>query len=108
MDQHMQDGSFFSINPFFKRSFIFYSSIIGVISLCIFYFAITYFFWSFEQKGMSLGIPANHVFYKFINEQRYSMNVIFAIVGIFVLAINSISAFVVAQKILRPNLEGKK
>lgn len=90
------------INPRFQYSFIIFASTIGLVSLCIFYFAILYFFWSFEQRGISLGIPAKHIFFRYIDEQRHSMNVIFSIAAVLVLITTSISALILSHKVAGP------
>lgn len=90
------------INPRFQYSFIAFSCAAGFISLCILYFAILYFFWSFEQRGISLGIPSNHIFFRFIDEQRQTMNMVFIAGAIFSFITTSIGAIILSHKVAGP------
>lgn len=98
----------YMINPHFQYSFIIFASVIGFISLCIFYFAILYFFWSFEKRGIALGIPANHIFFRFIDEERSTMNLIFVIASVLVLLTTSIGALMLSHRVAGPIYHLKK
>lgn len=90
------------INKRFQYAFIFFSSSVAFLSLCIFYFAILYFFWSFEQRGIALGIPSEHIFFRFISEERIAMNKIFIIAALTVVLITTISALVLSHRVAGP------
>lgn len=90
------------INPRFQYSFIIFSMTVGLLSLCVFYFAILYFFWTFEQRGLSLGIPIDHIFFRYIQEERQYMNFIFSIASVLVLIITSIGALILSHKVAGP------
>ena len=48
----------------------------------MFFAANRYFFWKFAQKGRSMGFDENHIFFKFLNEQRWSLDVIYLVTAV--------------------------
>jgi len=69
----------FLINPGFQLSVIRQMLALTGVVIAIFYGAIYYHFWSLEQQGLSLGLPATHVFFDFLAEQRRTMDLIFLV-----------------------------
>jgi hypothetical protein len=69
----------FLINPRFQLSFMAYTVGISLVTIGVFYAADAYFFWKFSQLGQGLGLPSNHVFFQFIEEQRSTKNFYYAI-----------------------------
>lgn len=90
------------INKPFQYSFIIFSCTVSLLSLCTFYFAILYFFWSFEQRGINLGIPPEHIFFRYIAEEKIAMNNIFIVASIIVLAITTLGALVLSHRVAGP------
>ena len=69
----------FLINPKFQLSFMGYTIGISMITIGFFYAADAYFFWKFGQLGQGLGLPSNHVFFQFLDEQRSTKNFYYGI-----------------------------
>src|SRR6202035_2429991 len=69
----------FLINPKFQLSFLAYTMGISVVTIGTFYLSDAYFFWKFHQLGQGLGLPANHVFFQFLEEQHATKNVYYAV-----------------------------
>ena len=67
------------INPRFQLTFLAYMLGLSVVAVGVFYIANLYFFWKFNSMGVSLHLPANHVFFQFINDQKHTMNLVFAV-----------------------------
>jgi len=65
------------INPKFQISFLAYTCGIAFAILGIFFTANRYFFWKFAQRGKQIGLPPEHVFFRFLTEQQTMMDVIF-------------------------------
>ncbi len=64
------------INPEFQVKFI-KNLILLNLGVCgIFYGAQSYFFWESRQLGRSIALAPDHVFFRFIDEQQRSMNLI--------------------------------
>lgn len=74
MSNNANRRTVFLINPKFQISFLIYTVSIATLTAAIFYGAVYYFFWKFRAMGAAVGLPANHVFYQFLNEQQTSMN----------------------------------
>jgi hypothetical protein len=72
----------FLINPKFQLSFLAYTIGVSVLTICFFYAADAYFFWKFQQLGQGLGLPSNHVFFQFIDEQRSAKNMYYAVAAV--------------------------
>jgi sensor histidine kinase YesM len=62
------------INPKFQLSFLAFSAGSAAATALIFYSATVYFFWKLDRLGETLGLPENHVFFKFVSEQRWTMS----------------------------------
>jgi hypothetical protein len=69
----------FLINPKFQLSFLAYTLGVSMLTIGFFYAADAYFFWKFHQLGQGLGLPSNHVFFQFLDEQRATKNTYYAI-----------------------------
>lgn len=78
------------INPVFQKHFLAFSMGIGLAVTGVFYLALSYFFWKFKNKGISLGLPPDHTFFHFLDEQRFTMNLIFLVAsGVIMLLVAS-------------------
>jgi hypothetical protein len=67
----------FLINPPFQISIIRQMLILTCVVIAIFYGANIYHFWSLRRQGLSLGLPPEHVFFRFLAEQQYTMDLLF-------------------------------
>ena len=70
------------INPKFQLTCMGYVVGMAAMIIAIFYAANIYFFWKFTQMGRALGLPGDHVFFRFIGDQKYTMNFTFLIVAL--------------------------
>ncbi len=64
------------INPDFQIKFLKNLLFLNVAVCGIFYLAHAYFFWQGRELGRSIPLPADHVFFRFIDEQQRTMNLI--------------------------------
>ena len=90
------------INPRFQMSFLVFSSIVSILGMSVFFLSIKYFFWSFHQLGEKYGIPADHIFFKFIDDQSAKMNVLFLLTAIIVLIISLVGAVMLSHRVAGP------
>jgi methyl-accepting chemotaxis protein len=90
------------INPKFQISFILFSTITSLLGMSVFFAAVNYFFWSFKNMGKEYGIPENHIFFKFINDQSYKMNFFFLISAVVVFFISLIGALLLSHRVAGP------
>lgn len=96
------------IDPPFQNSFLKYTvgSAIGVSG---FYFlAIRIFFWRFKAKGASIGLSPNHVFFRFLDDQRASLDLIFAVATLLMSACLVIYGLYLSNRIAGPIYHLKK
>jgi hypothetical protein len=70
-------------NPRFQLSFLSYVLAMVFTVIAIFYASNMYFFFKFAAKGKEIGLPPQHVFFKFLHEQQHSMDIIFLISALF-------------------------
>ena len=75
------------IDPHFQMSFLGYSVSTAILVTAIFFTANRVFFWFFAQKGKTLGLPENHIFFRFIAQQRWTMDLISVITALLVSAV---------------------
>lgn len=48
-----------------------------LISTASSYLTTFLFYWSFKSKALKVGIPAEHIFFKFLNDQKNDMDMLF-------------------------------
>lgn len=65
------------INPRFQLVFMGFMIAVSAVAIGVFYSANFFFFSDFIKTGQSLGLPPDHVFFKFLENQRQTMNQIF-------------------------------
>ena len=69
------------INPRFQISIIAFMAGVSAVATGIFYVGACYCFWRFRSMGQAIGLPKEHVFFRFISEQEIFVNWGFLIVG---------------------------
>ncbi len=69
------------INRNLQMSFLTYTLSIAVVVMGVFFAANRYFFWAFERRGKSMGLSDGHIFFKFLSEQRWTMDMIYLVTG---------------------------
>ena len=62
------------LNPKFQVKLLSCFFALSFSMATIFYVAVLFFFWNFYQMGVDLGLPDDHVFFRFIDEQKSYMN----------------------------------
>lgn len=90
------------INPSFQLSFLGYMLGLTGASIAIFYAANRYFFWRFQSLGETLQLPAGHPYFQFLAKQASTMNVIFLITALVVLAVLLTWGLMLSHRIAGP------
>lgn len=90
------------INPYFQSRFLAYTMGIGVGLIAIFYAANSYFFWKFIRQGKDLGLPQDHIFFRFISEQQFAMNLIFLATSLVALTLIAMYGLYLSNRIAGP------
>ncbi len=90
------------LNPKFQLKLLGYFLALSLSTIAIFYAAVTVFFWKFHSSGIELGLPADHVFFRFLTEQKNLMNVIFLVTSILSTTALAIGGLVLSHKIAGP------
>lgn len=90
------------IEPRFQLSFISYTCVIGALLSGILFGANRYFFWKLEQRGLSLGLPPEHVFFKFLREQSSQMDLIYAVTALVTFLILVVFGLYFSNKVAGP------
>lgn len=90
------------IYPKFQRQFL--SIIIFmVMTACTLYYAVIwYFFTSFYNKGSESGIPADHVYFKFLDNLAAEMNLMMLIGTLILVGLFLMIGVIVSHKIAGP------
>jgi hypothetical protein len=92
----------FLINPRFQLKFIGVMILLSAIVIASTYFANSYFFWKFLQKGEGLHLPPEHIFFNFLKEQQDLMDRIFAIESVAILVVLFLVGLVFSHRIAGP------
>ena len=90
------------INPQFQIRVTMYFVILAIINIIVFYGCVYYFFDIFYQKGLEVGLPKNHVFFMFIEDQITQMNSVFIIMSLLTTAILFIAGVLISHRIAGP------
>lgn len=92
----------FLINPKFQLSFLAYTLGISILTIGFFYAADAYFFWKFRQLGQGLGLPSDHIFFQFIDEQHATKNTYYAIAAAVTVSFLSIWGLLLSHRVAGP------
>ena len=98
----------FLINPGFQLRVLGWMGALCALVLAVSYGASWYFFHKFELQGMALGLPANHVFFEFLDGQRREMNYIFLGSGAVIAVLVSVVGVLMSHRIAGPMYRLKK
>lgn len=60
------------------------------------------FFWRLKQKALTIGIPKNHVFFMFLNNQKYDLDILFISLSFLNLVILVIAGILISHRIAGP------
>jgi methyl-accepting chemotaxis protein len=96
------------INPKFQLSFLAYTLGVSVVTIGFFYLADAYFFWKFSQLGKGLGLPPNHVFFQFLDEQKSSKNLYYAVTAAVSIAVLGVWGLLLSHRVAGPLYRLKK
>ncbi len=90
------------ISPSFQFRYIGYGSIGSILSLLVFFGSIRYFFRLFAEKGVAMGMPPNHMFFVFLNEQKVAMNSVFIVAAIILISLNVVYGLFASHRMAGP------
>ena len=96
------------VEPEFQKSFLAYTVSIAMVVAGVFFTAIRIFFWKLEMKGEAIGLPVNHIFFQFVREQRWNMDVIFLITSVLTIGILVATGLHLSNRIAGPIYRLKK
>lgn len=90
------------INPGFQYRIIAYFSGLFVLTTLSLYLTSFLFFWRLEQKGLNVGIPEGHVFFRFLDNQRASFDSMFIGLALFNFGLLISVGFMISHRIAGP------
>lgn len=90
------------INPRFQLTFVGYFMFFSIMAAVIYYVSIVIFFRKFAAIGMEVGLPADHVFFKFISDQQHTMDIIFLATSIVMVLALCIGGILLSHKVAGP------
>lgn len=65
------------INPAFQLKLLSYFIGLFIFTTASLYSTTYLFFWNMKQKGLRVGIPDGHVYYQFLQNQKYDLDLLF-------------------------------
>lgn len=86
----------------FQFKLLSYFLAIFTISTVTLYSTTFLFYWNIKNKGLQIGIPEDHLFYKFLLEQKQNLDVLFVGLSVFNLAILIIAVLILSHRIAGP------
>jgi hypothetical protein len=96
------------IDPEFQKSFLTYTIGTAMAVVGVFFLAIRVFFWRLETKGVAIGLPSDHIFFQFVREQRWTMDVIFLVTACATVAILVSTGLHLSNRIAGPIYRARK
>lgn len=90
------------IYPKFQFTLLLSFISLTVVNIILFYLSTQYFFSVFRDKGAELGIPPQHIFFRFVSQLEGEMNVIFLIATIISLVLLTVIGLVISHRIAGP------
>ncbi len=96
------------LDPKLQLILISYFVFLFMISTLSIYGVIYLFFYRFTQKALSVGLPADHVFFHFINGLKYDLDMTFLAFSVFNMVLLIGCGILISHKIAGPVYRIKK
>lgn len=90
------------INPQFQIKFLAYTFGLAILCLVINYVAMAYYFEELRDRVAALGLPPGHLFYIFIDRQKFNMTMIVLGAGVAMLLIMITFGLLMSHRIAGP------
>ena len=90
------------INKPFQYSILGYFSCLSLILISIFYSTIWYFFSNLRKEAASVGLPPDHVFFTFIDQQKSNIDKVFIISSVVALIVILLGGLILSHKVAGP------
>ncbi|MBF0297251.1 MAG: hypothetical protein HQK51_00915 [Oligoflexia bacterium] len=90
------------INPSFQLRVCAYSLALSFIIISTFYISISLFFYKFKNQGITLHLPPDHVFFRFLEVQNTNLNMTLLIASIVITFITIILGIIYTHHIAGP------
>ena len=90
------------IEPEFQLKLISYFAGLFVFTTITLYSTVFIFFWRLRQKALSVGIPAGHIFFQFIGNEKRDLDLTFALLAFVNLIVLIGVGVVVSHRIAGP------
>ena len=90
------------INKPFQYSILGWFSMLSVVLISIFYSTIWYFFYNLKKEAVSVGLPPDHIFFTFINQQQSILDNVFIVSSIVALFIILMGGLILSHKVAGP------
>jgi hypothetical protein len=97
----------FLILPGLQLKILVYFVVLFFMTTASLYGTSYFFFWRLNQKALNVGIPAGHVFFRFIENQKQDLDTIFSILTGVNLLLLLVTGIVVSHRIAGPYLKLK-
>jgi hypothetical protein len=94
--------------PHFQLKLLSYFLGLFLISTASFYSTTYLFFWKLKSKALSVGIPDEHVFFKFLSNQKEDMDALFIGLALFNFFLLLGVGFIVSHRIAGPLMKIKE
>ena len=96
------------IEPNFQIQLMSYFVGLFIFAVASLYFVNFYFFWTLKEKATAVGIPLQHVFFTYLNDQKRVLDTLFFILAFFNLLVLAVVGFFVSHRIAGPYYKIKK
>lgn len=96
------------LNPEFQLKLLGYFVGLFVLTTASLYSISYLFFWRLGQKALNVGIPKGHVFFKFLENQKADLDLLFIALVVFNFLLLIGTGFVVSHRIAGPIYKLKK
>tara|TARA_B100000886_G_C20098570_1_gene356886 strand:+ start:98 stop:529 length:432 start_codon:yes stop_codon:yes gene_type:complete len=90
------------INPRFQLKVSAYFAFMSVINIAVFYGCIRYFFQVFIDMGQEIGLPKNHVYFMFMEDQMLTMNIVFLVTAALTIGLIMFFGVFISHKVAGP------
>lgn len=100
--KHERQIKKFILDPHLQGKLLSYFIGLFVMTTTSLYSASYLFFWRIKDKAMKVGIPENHIFYRFIDGQKSDLDIIFIALTIFNLFLLLGTGIIISHRIAGP------
>jgi hypothetical protein len=89
-------------DPPFQLRFIISGACAAMVVSLAYFSATTYFFWKLKHIGQSIGLPPDHIFFRFLDGQKFHLDLFLLVTTVCVVVLLSLWGLYLSNRVVGP------